>query len=350
MAKTKEELDPVQAVLAAIRAKAGKGAARLLSEGSDSDVDEVIPSGIDVLDHYVLGIGGWPVGRIVELFASEGDGKSSLLMQTMAGVQRESGVVCLDETEHALDSARATVFGCDTDRIILEQSDTLEDAFSWIETALDSAPKSKKGDPPFFVGLDSLAATPTIKEVKEGLLGKDAAMDRARIASKAMRILTPKVAQKRALMFVVNQTRTTMGGGWGSNKTTPGGAALKFHASVRMEMFSGKSIKAVVGGMEQHVGKQVTLMAVKTKIGGKPWAKAKVRLYYDTGWHNAWSTVWHAKDRKLIPKAALYTEETYVAALAALGWPRGFANSAAEAIGEVEDAESELLGDDLGDD
>src|SRR3990172_6988310 len=81
--------DRVRAVLAGILKRAGKGTAQLLSEGSDSDVDEVIPSGIDVLDHHVIGIGGWPLGRIVELFASEGDGKTSVLFQAIAGVQRE---------------------------------------------------------------------------------------------------------------------------------------------------------------------------------------------------------------------------------------------------------------------
>jgi len=345
MAKQKED-DPVKAVIAGIKARVKHGTARLLSEGTDSDVEEVIPTGIDVLDHHVLSIGGLPVGRIVELYAGEGVGKTSLLFQMIAGAQREGGVACLNETEHAIDAPRAAAFGCDIDRVVLEQSDTLEDAYAWIESALDSAPRSKKGDPPFFVSFDSLAATPSMKEVKEGLHGKDAAMDRAKVTSKALRILTPKVAGARAVWVVVNQTRTLVGGGWGSSTTTPGGAALKFHASIRLELFSGKSIKAVVGGMEQHVGKQVTMMAAKTKVGGRPWAKAKVRLYYETGWNNAWSTVWHAKDRKLVPASAKYNEETYLMALKALGWNRGFAaGGMAEPVGDVEDTDEELLGE-----
>ena len=338
----KKDLDPVQAVLAGIKQKV-KGTTRLLKDGADSDISEVIPTGIDVLDHHVIGIGGWPVGRIVELFASEGDGKSSLLMQTIAGVQREGGVACLNETEHGLDASRATVFGCDIDRVILEQSDTLEDAYAWIEAALESAPKSKPGDPPFFVGLDSLAATPSAKEVKEGLQGKDAAMDRARVSSKALRILTQLVARHRALLFIVNQTRTKVGGGWGSNRTTPGGDALKFHASVRLELFSGKSIK---DDHDDHIGKQVTMMAAKTKVGGSPWAKAKVRLYYQTGWNNVWSTIWHAKDRKLITKGANYDEGTYREALEKLGWSRGFAaGGTASPVGDVADTDEELTGE-----
>ena len=344
MAKAKQDSDPVRAVLAGIKQRVAKhGTARLLSEGTDSDLGEVCPTGIDVVDHHVLGIGGLPVGRIVELFADEGDGKSSMLYQMMAGAQREGGVVCLDETEHAIDAQRASVFGCDVDKIVYDQSDTLEDAFFWLEAALQSAPKSKVGDPPFFCGFDTLAATPTIKEVKEGLLGKDAAMDRARITSKAMRILTPLVARKRGILVVVNQTRTKVGGGWGSNRTTPGGLGLKFHASVRLELFSGKSIK---DERDDHIGKQVTVMAAKTKIGGKPWAKAKVRLYFESGWNNVWSTIWHAKDRKLVPKGAEYDEATYLAALRALGWPRGFAaGGMAAPIGDVVDADEELTGE-----
>lgn len=351
MAKQKKDdskLDPVQRVLAGILAKAGKGSAQILGAGADSDVEEVIPSGIDVLDHHVLGIGGWPLGRIVELYADEGVGKSSLMFQTMAGVHRENGIVALAETEHAIESSRASVFGCNIDQAILSQPDCMEEALAMLEHTLDAFPNSVKGDPPMFIGWDSLAATPTRKEVTEGIDGKAAVADRARLMSEALRILTPKVARKRALMMIVNQTRTKIGMVFGSNRTTPGGDALKFHASVRLELFSGKSVK---DAHEDHIGKQVTMMAAKTKIGGKPWAKAKVRLYYDSGWNNTWSTVWHAKDRKVVPKDAKYTEESYLLALEKLGWKRGFAAGGA-VVGtvdddEVKDTDDELLGEDL---
>lgn len=345
MANKRTSDDPVRAVIAGIKARLAKGhgTAKLLSDGTDSDLKEVCPTGIDVVDHHVLGIGGLPVGRIVELFADEGDGKSSMLYQMMSGAQREGGITCLDETEHAIDAQRATVFGCDVDRVVMEQSDTLEDAYAWIEAALHAAPKTKEGDPPYFVGLDSLAATPTRKEITEGLLGKDAAMERAKITSKALRILTPLVARARAIFAVVNQTRTKIGGGWGSNRTTPGGQALKFHASMRLELFSGKSIK---DAHDDHIGKQVTVMAAKTKLGGAPWAKAKVRLYYKTGWNNIWSTIYHAKDRKKVPNKAPYDEATYEEALAALGWPRGFAAGGdADPVGDVIDTDEELTGE-----
>jgi len=327
--------DRVREVLAGILKRAGKGAAQILSEGTDSDVDEVIPSGVDVLDHHVLGIGGWPLGRIVELFAAEGAGKSSVLHQTMAGVQREDGIVVLAETEHALDSKRAMVFGADVEACILTQPECMEDTLSMIEHTLDAFPKTKKGDPPNFIGWDSLAATPTRAEVENGVDAKAAVADRARMMSTSMRILTKLVAEKRALLMIVNQTREKFGGGGfgGPSTTTPGGAALKFHASFRLELFSGKSVK----DGDDHIGKQVTMMATKTKIGGKPWAKAKVRLYYDTGWNNIWSTISHAKNYGLVPKDRRATEENYLEALKALGWDRGFAHGGLTAPGEIED-------------
>lgn len=331
--------DKIKAVLDGIVKRAGKGTAHLLAEGADSDIEEVIPSGIDVLDHHVLGIGGWPLGRIVELYADEGAGKSSVLFQAIAGVQKEGGLAVLVETEHALDASRAEVFGCDLDSVVLSQPDTLEESLQMLEAALESLPRTKKGDPPNFVGWDSFAATPTKQEIEEGMDFKATMGTRAKMMSTAMRILTRLAIEKRTLLIIVNQTRADIGK-WGGGKTTPGGAALKFHASVRLELFSGKSVK--VG--TDHVGKQVTMMAAKTKIGGRPWAKAQVRLYYETGWSNTWSTVNYAKDRKVIPNNTAATKKAYLGACEALGWKPGFAGQNDQAEGEVEDPDAELLG------
>lgn len=338
MTKAKDE-DRVRAVLAGIIERAGKGAAQLLADGADSDIEEVVPTGIEVLDNHVIGIGGWPLGRIVELYAGESDGKTSLMLQTIAGIQREGGIAGLIETEHALESERAAVFGCDIDRVILSQPDTLEEALQMMEAFLESLPRTKKGDPPNFVGWDSLAATPTKREVEEGLDFKAAMGDRAKMMSTAMRTLTRLVSEKRALLMIVNQTRTKLGVMFGPNKTTPGGDALKFHASVRLELFSGKSVKEGV----DHIGKQVTMMVSKTKVGGRPWAKAKVRLYYDSGWSNPWSTVNHAKDRKHLAANVIVSGKSHTEALEKLGWKPGFAGG--QGGGDVIDTDADLTGE-----
>lgn len=330
--------DPVFKVLEALKKRAGERATvRMLGNGPLlSDIDDVIPSGIDVLDHHVLAVGGWPVGRIVEVYADNSVGKSSLLYQSLAGTQRAGGAAALYETEQAIEGARPEVFGVDVGSLIFDQPGTMEDALSMIEDTLDSLPKSKKGDPAHMVAWDSLAASPTRAEIKEGLTGKLAVGDRARIMSHAMRVLTRKVSEKRAVLFVVNQSRQSIGS-WGGMSTTPGGNALKFHASIRLELFGGAAVK---DASDRHVGKQVTAMATKTKVGGAPFAKAKVRLFFDSGWNNTWSTVWHAKDRGLVAKAAPYDASTYAEALAALKWSAGFA-SGAEPEGDACDAEDE---------
>jgi len=333
--------DRVKQVLAGIRARVGKGAAGLFSDGTASDVEEVIPTGIDVIDHYILGIGGWPVGRIVELYSEEGGGKTSLLMQTMAGVQREGGVAVLFETEHAIDAPRAAVFGCDLNQAIIGQPETMEDALVAIQAALESMPTSKKGDPPNFVGWDSLASAPTKAEIEEGPDSPAAMGARARAMSVAMRVLTPLASEKRCLLMIINQTRTKLGMVFGDPTTTPGGAALKFHASIRLRLMGGKAVK----NGEDHTGKVITVSMQKTKVGGTPFAKARVLLDYKTGFRNEWTTVNYAKDRKLIPDKTRPTAGGYAEALTALGWKPGWATTSGS-VGSVLDLTSIGGGDD----
>ncbi len=328
-----KEHDRVNAVLAAIRAKAGKKSVCLLSDGTDSDIEEVVPTGIDVLDHHVLGIGGWPVGRIIELYAGEGMGKTSTLLQSIGGVQREGGIATLIETEHAIDAPRALVFGCDLDRVIVSQPDTLEDALEMMQTMLESLPATKKGDPPHFIGWDSLAATPTKSEVEQGAGGSQKMGERARAISFAMRVITKLCAEKRVILMIINQTRMKIGVVFGNPTTTPGGEALKFHASMRIQLMGGKAVKQG----DEHIGKLVTFLAVKNKCGGKPWAKAQVRLDFSQGWNNVWSTINFAKDKKLIDIKARPTLDNYETAMVALGWRAGHAGTALPLAGTEED-------------
>lgn len=314
--------DPVKEVLKQIQARAGKSSAMLLSEGTSGDIKQVIPTGIEVLDNYVLGIGGLPAGRMVEVFADEGVGKSSLLLQAIAGAQREGGIAVLAETENGLDSARAKVFGCDLDRVILLQPGSIEETMSLFEATLKSLPKG----PPHIVGWDSIAATQTQREFEEGLTGKDKVGERAKQLSKACRILCPLAAERQALLFFVNQTRDNIGVMFGNNKTTPGGGAVKFHSSIRIQMFSGKSVKNAKTG--EHLGKNVTIMAVKNKLVG-PWRKAKVLLNYETGFENRWSTIHHAKEMGKLEARTKTTAAGHKAALEALGWfPAALGDSA----------------------
>lgn len=308
--------DPTKQVLRAIQDKLGKTSAMLLDAGTKSDVDYVIPFGIGALDHFVLGCGGLPAGRLVELYGDEGSGKTSTMLTALAGCQAAGGVATLVETEYALDADRAPTFGVDLSRLILMQPGSIEDALDAIQTALDAMPIPKGDSPPNLIAWDSIAATPTRREVEEGTDGKDKVGDRAQKMSKAMRILCMKAAERRTTLLFLNQIRENIGVMFGDSTTTPAGRAVKFHASIRLRLMGGSAVK--VG--TDHIGKDVTFLAAKNKVG-LPWRKAKIRLNYEKGWDDEWTTINLAKDRKVIPAGERASKDSMIRAMAGLGWP-----------------------------
>lgn len=325
--------DAIAAVLKAINA-GFKGAATRLSGGSKSDVTEVIPSGVEVLDKYVLGPGGWPVGRISEVFSQEGGGKTSLLLAALAGAQRVGGIAVMVETETALDSRRAKVFGVDLDRVVLLQPGHLGEALRQIELTLKSIPA---GVGPIMIGWDSVAATQSVEEALEGLPEKAAFDKRAKALSEGMRVLGPLVARARAHLMLVNQTRANIGVLFGDKHVTPGGGAIKFHAAARVQLMGGKAFKDPIG---QHLGKDVTVIAVKNKLT-RPYRKARVRLNYDTGWDDAWSTLNHAKELKVVDARSRDVAAAR-AALEAVEWHRSASAPIASPGEDVDTQDADL--------
>lgn len=311
MAKAGKGSDHVSAILGAINT-GFKGAATRLSEGSHADIKEAIPTGIEVLDRYVLGCGGWPVGRISEVFSEEGGGKTSLILAGLAGAQRAGGVAIMVETENALDSKRAAVFGVKLEDVIVLQPDHLGQVGQQVALTLKSIPP---GAGPVFIGWDSVAATQSKEEAEQGLSDKESFDKRAKEISKALRVIAPLVPRARAHLALVNQVRANIGVLFGDKWTTPGGKAIKFHASVRLQILGGKAIKDAAG---QHTGKDITVIAVKNKIV-RPWRKARVRLDYDNGWDDGWSTLNHAKELGVIG-ARDRSVEAARAALATVQW------------------------------
>jgi len=303
-------------IAAAINKAFGKGAAQVLGDDAEvrGEVTDVIPLGIGVLDNYVIGVGGLPCGRVVEVYSEEGGGKTSLLLAALAGAQREGGLAALEETENALQTDRLVVFGVDKEQLLVAQPDSMEEVLQEMQLILEHAPK---GGGPILIGWDSVAATPTAAEV-EGGIAPDKGMDvRAKILSAAFRQLVPLAAEKRACILVVNQTREKIGVMFGDKTTTPGGKAIKFAASVRLQILGGKAVKRGEG----HVGKDVTIIASKNKLA-PPWRKARVRLSYDSGWDDEWSTLEFAKDLQIIEQDARGEQALAEARekLAACGW------------------------------
>jgi len=303
--------DVINTVLAALSKKKINNA-RTLAEGSRSAIVECIPTGIHPIDHHVIGCGGIPVGRITELYSEEGGGKSSLVYQLIAQTQKLGGTPILIETENALHPERVKVFGVDLEKLIVIEPDFLEQALEQLVEVFEALPADAG---PVFIGWDSLAATPTKEELKSGLVGGQAVADKARIMSRACRTLTSYVAGKRIAMLIVNQTRTKMGVMFGDNTITPGGAAMKFTASLRLRISGGKAIKDDNG---DHVGKDILISAWKNRLG-VPYNKCRVRLNYTIGFDNEWSVLDFGKDREII-KPRSRGKKAYAEVLASMGW------------------------------
>jgi recombination protein RecA len=307
-------------ILSALNKKLGKGAAKVASEGSASEVKEVIPTGIDVLDHHILGCGGLPVGRVGEMFSSPSSGKTSLGFQFLAAAQKAGGLAILLETEDSLMVERSRTFGVDPEEVILVEPDTVERTLDTIVEVMQNLPDDVG---PNVLVWDSIAATEIQSQAEAlekkgfGGSGTHAVGVRGKLLSEALPIIARLARQKRTAVVLINQTRDKVGVMFGDTTTTPGGNAVKFHASWRLQMWKGTAVKQ---GTEV-VGQDVTVKAVKNKVS-VPQHKAKVRLLFHEGFDNMWSTLDYAKEEKLIAPRTQKTENNYNEAIAALNWKK----------------------------
>lgn len=297
----------------ALEEKLGPGRARLASRGLSSTVREVIPTGIAVVDHYVIGRGGIPVGKLTELFSeSESQGKTSLALSVAAQAQRMGSQVVWIETEDALEEERCDVLGVDRSRLIVAEPSHLDDLREAIDVVLSSLPKyvpqlSPEDDaaarlgaePPTLVVIDSLAATPTKAEHATGVgAGKGQPGDRARSMSAVCRVLARRAQDQRLAVLLINQSRWKIGVTRGEKKTTPGGEAVKFHSHLRLKMLGGAAVKS---SDEVLVGRDFTVKAVKNRMA-PPHRECAARLKFATGWDEAWSVLWHGKEHAIVGK------------------------------------------------
>jgi recombination protein RecA len=299
----------IEQVIAEVRKQFKTAAIRRMSEGSTSDIIEVVPTGISVVDNWVLGIGGLPVGRLGEVFSEEGGGKSSFGLTCLAAAQELGGVGILAESEGGIQTERLATFGCDPTELILLEPDTMQDAWNQSIAAIEAIPDGV--GPNVFVW-DSIAATP-LKEEIEGELGDTIVGKRARLMSDGCRQFVRIIQRKRVAAIFINQIREKIGVFFGNKWTTPAGNAVKFHSSWRLGLWPGAKWKKG----EDIVGMPVTFSAAKNKFA-RPFLKAKVRLDFAQGWVDPWSIVNLAKDQRLISKSAHMSEATLAAANKAL--------------------------------
>jgi recombination protein RecA len=289
------------AVLAAMRKGHGAESAVYLNDPTvRSTVRHVYPFGVETIDGAVLGIGGMPGGRIVELYGEEGSFKSTLAALACAQTQADGGVVLYVDMEQTFNEERARVVcGCNTSQFIMVQSDTLEDMFSELETGLNAL----RGDVPCLVVWDTVAATMTGRQADQGLGGEGAKMNEqlafAKTMSERLRVLVAVLARTGALMLALNQTRTAPGVSFGDPTTTPGGKAIKFYSSQRIRILGGAKARDK-GDEGAIVGKEITVEAIKNKLY-PPFRKARVRMLFGApGVDQAWSTLGYAKDENLV--------------------------------------------------
>jgi recombination protein RecA len=328
-----EAATPSSVVLAVLQKKFTPSVVTTLTREKKAmaQIREYIPTGIDVVDKYVIGRGGFPVGRISETFGAEGSGKTALIYCALGTNQRNGGVSMLLDAEHAFDEERAEVAGINTKSLLLAYPKHLEEALDLVITAA-RAHNPKFG--PFLVALDTLAALKTKSGVSLAI-GEAHYRGEAQLLSDELREMPRTLHKHRTHFAIINQTRTKIGGGGygGPEIITPGGNAPKFYTSLRLQFFGGKAIK---DAHDQHIAKVTTLVCVKNRLQ-RPFTKAKVRFDYATGYNDRWTTVAHAKRMGVI-KPRRENGETpslasqYEDALIELGWAYNDKNDAAAAL------------------
>jgi recombination protein RecA len=276
--------------LAIIQIQKDFGESAIMRLGDDTRMDvESIPTGNLLIDR-ALGVGGFPRGRIVEVFGPESSGKTTLTLTVIAQAQRSGGLAAFIDVEHALDPQYARLLGVDLDNLLVSQPSSGEEALQICETLI----RSNAID---VVVLDSVAALVTKQELA-GEIGDSTVGTQARLMSAAMRKLTALISKARTSCIFTNQIREKIGVMFGSPETTPGGRALKFFSSVRVDIRRIGQIKATDGTV---IGSRTKVKIVKNKVA-PPFRDAEFDIMYDEGISSVGSLIDLAQEFDIIQK------------------------------------------------
>ncbi|GMO49555.1 MAG: recombinase RecA [Treponemataceae bacterium] len=294
-----EKLKALDAARLQIEKQFGAGSLIKLGAKTDAASMRVIPSGSILLDE-ALGIGGYPRGRIIEMFGPESSGKTTLALHAIAEAQRLGGIAAFIDAEHALDPVYARNLGVNIDELWVSQPDTGEQALEIAESLVRSGAVD-------IIVVDSVAALTPQAEI-EGDMGDSHMGLQARLMSQALRKLTAIIGKSNSILVFINQIRMKIGVFFGNPETTTGGNALKFYSSVRLEIRRIESID--VKGSEDSVGNRVKVKVVKNKVA-PPFKKVELDIYFGKGVSATASLLDAAVKYGFIDKkGAWYTTET----------------------------------------
>lgn len=281
----------LQTAISQIEKAYGKGAVMKLGQATTMNVDSISTGSLGL--DMALGIGGVPRGRIIEVYGPESSGKTTVALQIVAEAQKAGGEAAFIDVEHALDPVYAKALGVDIDSLLVSQPDTGEQALEIMEALIRSGALD-------VIVLDSVAAMVTRAEI-DGEMGDSHVGLQARLMSQALRKLTSVVSRSSCVAIFINQVREKIGISYGNPETTPGGRALKFYSSVRIEVRRGEAIKS---GTE-IIGNKTKCKIVKNKVA-PPFKEVVFDIMYGEGVSRVGEIVDFAVDAEIIDKSGAW--------------------------------------------